>query len=119
ARALTASHVGQGTFVLPGDAPSRAVLRAAARAPREFAWSGLLAREPAGTPAALALRRSEWQERVPYDFRGGSVEASALPLTDLRWAVAHPFRSRTRVREIAAHHDPAGWPPLRREIARM
>ena len=120
ARGLTASHVGQGTFVLPGDLPSRAVLRAAAgRAPREFAWSGLLAREPAATPAGLALRRSEPPERVPYDFRGGRIEASALPLTDLRWAVAHPFRSRTRVRELAAHHDPAGWPPLRREIARM
>jgi 2-aminoadipate transaminase len=119
ARGLTASHVGQGTFVLLDDAPPRPVLRAtAARTPREFAWSGLLAREPAPTPAAIALR-SESHDRVPYDFRGGRVEASALPLTDLRWAVARPFRSRTRLRELAAHYDPAGWPPLRREIARM
>jgi GntR family transcriptional regulator/MocR family aminotransferase len=120
ARGVTGSHVGQGTFVLADEASHRPVARgAAARTPREFAWGGLLAREPAATPAALHLRRSEQQENVAFDFRGGRVEASALPLADLRWAVAHPFRSRTRLRELAAHHDPAGWPPLRREIARM
>jgi GntR family transcriptional regulator/MocR family aminotransferase len=119
ARGLTAAHVGQGTFVLLGATALRAAPRApAGRTPREFAWSGLLARV-APAPAARSLRRSELGGPFPYDFRGGRIEASALPLADLRWAVAHAFRSRTRLQALAAHHDPAGWPPLRREIARL
>ncbi len=117
ARGLTAAHVGQGTFVLLGTPPPAAAPRAAAaRTPREFAWDGLLARVP---PVPLSLRRAERGGPSPYDFRGGRIEASALPLADLRWAMGHAFRSRAGLQALASHHDPAGWPPLRREIARL
>src|SRR5262249_11960581 len=109
----------QGTFVMLGSPSLGGAGSAPAGCmPLESAWSGLLARV-APAPAARSLRRSELGGPFPYDFRGGRIEASALPLADLRWAVAHAFRSRTRLQALAAHHDPAGWPPLRREIARL
>ena len=55
----------------------------------------------------------------PFDFRGGRVESDALPLHELRWAFARPFSSRARLRALAAPQHPLGWPPLRREIARL
>jgi len=120
ARGLAAGHVGQGTYVLRARAAPAGALRAAsARAPREFAWGGLFARLPPAPAAALALRRCERGGPSPYDFRGGRIEPSSLPLADLRWAMGHAFRSRAGLQTLAAHHDPAGWPPLRREIARL
>jgi DNA-binding transcriptional MocR family regulator len=41
-----------------------------------------------------------------------------LPAADLRWAFARPFQTKATLRAMAAHRDPRGWPPLRREIAR-
>jgi DNA-binding transcriptional MocR family regulator len=118
-RGLISARVGQGTFVAPPAPQQAASAPTPGResAPREFAWAGLFA--PAPVPLLpAALRRSETGGPFPFDFRGGRVEARALPLADLRWAFASPFRTRTRLQDVAAHHDPYGWPPLRLEIAR-
>jgi GntR family transcriptional regulator/MocR family aminotransferase len=113
-RGLVTAHVGQGTFVAAVRA-ARAT-GAAPPAPRTFAWQGLFARG-AAIPLPAGLRR-EARDGRPFDFRGGRVDPASLPLNDLRWAFARPFESRARLRELAVHHDPFGWPPLRREIAR-
>jgi GntR family transcriptional regulator/MocR family aminotransferase len=119
ARGLIAARVGQGTFVAPPSAAASLPGGAAAAVtPREFAWGGLFARHPPAGVLPPAITRSETHGVFPFDFRGGRIEARALPLADLRWAFAAPFRTRTRLQELAAHHDPRGWPPLRREIAR-
>ena len=116
-RGLVTAHVGQGTFVAAqrartdGSAPTIA----SPAAPRTFAWAGLFARGAVTMPAAL--RRSEAGE-YPYDFRGGRIDATSLPLRDLRWAFGRPFETRGRLEAMARHADPFGWPPLRREIAR-
>jgi DNA-binding transcriptional MocR family regulator len=114
-RGLVRAHVGQGTFVAAPATP-RAAGRAVAPAPRAFAWSGLFAR---GGAVSLppGLRRADLGQ-YPYDFRGGRVDPTMLPLRDLRWAFGRPFETRGRLQAMAAHADPYGWPPLRREIAR-
>src|SRR5262249_45626655 len=120
ARGLTAAHVGQGTFVLLGATALRAAPRApAGRTPREFAWSGLLARVAAARAAPARRGRPARGGPFPSASRGARSGASALPLAALRGAVAPASRPRTRLQALAAHHDPAGWPPLRREIARL
>jgi len=114
-RGLVTAHVGQGTFVASA-ARERASTPPPASPPRAFAWSGLFAR---GADVALspALRRAELGEH-PFDFRGGRIDPTTLPLQDLRWAFARTFESRARLQAVAAHADPYGWPPLRREVAR-
>jgi GntR family transcriptional regulator/MocR family aminotransferase len=122
-RGMVIAHVGQGTFVSAppqaGRAPDAPPIRAGIPAPRPFAWDGLFARTIARPMVPEALRRSESGGPFPYDFRGGRIEADALPVHDLRWAFARPFASRARIRALAAPPDPFGWPPLRREIARL
>jgi GntR family transcriptional regulator/MocR family aminotransferase len=112
ARGLVTAHVGQGTFVAAPATP-RTVPPAAA--PRVFAWSGLFAR--GGAVVSPALRRSELGD-YPFDFRGGRIDPTKLPLRDLRWAFGRAFATRGRLQAMAAHTDPYGWAPLRREIAR-
>lgn len=115
-RGLVTAHVGQGTFVAAGPRPATPAT-GASTAPREFAWDGLLARS-ARVRLPDLLRRSEGGPSLPFDFRGGRVEAAALPASDLRWAFARPFQHRTRLAALATHADPYGWPALREEIAR-
>jgi GntR family transcriptional regulator/MocR family aminotransferase len=112
-RGLVTAHVGQGTFVA-GRTTLRPTARASRRAPRTFAWQGLFAR---GVALPAALRRSERGDHR-FDFRGGRVDPSSLPLRDLRWAFGRPFETHARLQAMAAHVDPRGWPPLRQEIAR-
>ena len=115
ARGLVSAHVGRGTFVVgrAAAAPAPSIPPAA----RAFAWAGLFAR-----PAALAtLPGFVWRAHrgeIAFDFRGGRVDPTTLPAQDLRWAFARPFQVRTRLRALAAHRDPRGWPPLREEVAR-
>jgi DNA-binding transcriptional MocR family regulator len=113
-RGLVIAHVGQGTFVA-----TRATPRAPAGGPppvrRTFAWQGLFARGAVSLPAAF--RRAERGDHR-FDFRGGRVDPTSLPVRDLRWAFGRPFETRARVQAMAAHVDPYGWPPLREEIAR-
>jgi GntR family transcriptional regulator/MocR family aminotransferase len=106
------AHVGQGTFVAAGTAALGRTLPAA----RAFAWSGLLSRRVRGL-RLHGVRPDDLTTDFPFDFRGGRVDIGSLPAKDLRWALAHAS-SPSVLRRIAAHHDPAGWPPLRREIAR-
>jgi GntR family transcriptional regulator / MocR family aminotransferase len=119
-RGLVTSHVGQGTFVVAAGAralPARTG-PAAAAGRREFAWAGLFARGPrVGVPGGL--RRSEAGGPVSWDFRGGRIAATALPIGELRSAFARPFTGRGRLADLARHQDPFGWPPLRREVARL
>jgi GntR family transcriptional regulator/MocR family aminotransferase len=113
-RGLIRSRVGQGTFV----ATATPMASPPARPPvgRPFAWAGLFARS-ARTPWPAALREDLAAE-YRFDFRAGRIDPGALPIQDLRWAFARPFESRARLRALAAHYDPFGWPPLRRELAR-
>jgi DNA-binding transcriptional MocR family regulator len=119
-RGLVTAHVGQGTFVatpLP-SVPATPARRAAA-APREFAWNGLFARTMPRPHLPRMFRDAALAGPIPFDFRGGRVESDALPLHELRWAFARPFSSRARLRGLATPQHPLGWPPLRREIARV
>ncbi len=121
-RGLVTAHVGQGTFVAATRTAmprARSARPGPASPPREFAWDGLFARTSPRGPVLAALRHSEQGGPYPFEFRGGRIEADALPLSDLRWAFARPFATRTRLRALAAPPDPFGWAPLRREIARL
>jgi 2-aminoadipate transaminase len=117
-RGLVTAHVGQGTFVAT-PLPSSPAARRAAAVPREFAWNGLFARTTPRPHLPRMFRGEVPDGPFPFDFRGGRVESDALPLHELRWAFARPFSSRARLRALAAPQHPLGWPPLRREIARL
>jgi GntR family transcriptional regulator/MocR family aminotransferase len=121
-RGLVDAHVGRGTFVsgrsaaagpaaVPESSPARS-------SPRAFAWPGLFSRA-AGRRLPGLTRHLTLGGPCRFDFRGGRIDGSALPCAELRWAFGRPFQSRSRLAEIADHMDPFGWPPLRREIARM
>jgi GntR family transcriptional regulator/MocR family aminotransferase len=115
-RRLVTAHVGQGTFVAGPAARPAARVVATPATPRTFAWAGLFARG-ARPPLPAELRRAELATH-PFDFRGGRIDPTSLPLRDLRWAFGRPFETRARLQAMATHADPYGWPPLRREIAR-
>jgi DNA-binding transcriptional MocR family regulator len=115
-RGLVGGEVGRGTFVA-----ARPVAGGTATAPRgagqELGWAGLFSRAGLAVRLPTAFRGAERDGPVAYDFRGGRVDADALPAHDLAWAFARPFRTRAGLRALASHQDPFGWPPLRREIA--
>jgi len=108
------SHVGQGSFVAPAKG-SRPV--AAAGAARSFVWSSLYALRTRllEIPQGLVVRVP--REGPRYDFRGGQTDAGSLPLGDIRRAFSLALRRHGA--ELGEHQDLAGWPPLRREIARV
>ena len=115
-RGLVTAHVGQGTFVAAAARDRSATATRSAASPRAFAWSGLFARgADVGLPPSL--RKTELGEH-PFDFRGGRIDPTTLPLQDLRWAFGRTFESRARLQAMATHMDPYGWPALRREVAR-
>ena len=90
-RGLVTAHVGQGTFVAAA-ARDHGTPAAPAASPRAFAWPGLFARgADVGLPPSL--RRAELGEH-PFDFRGGRIDPTTLPLQDLRWAFGRTFESR-------------------------
>src|SRR5262249_46147673 len=119
-RGLVDAHVGQGTFVTARSAGGP-VLGGTSIAPRHppraFAWPALFARS-SGRRLRNVIRHLDGDGAHRFDFRGGFVDAPTLPASELRWAFGRPFQARARLAEIAAHRDPYGWPPLRREIAR-
>jgi DNA-binding transcriptional MocR family regulator len=116
ARGLTTGHVGRGTFVASRTTPPRPTV--VPLPPREFGWAGLFARAGRSATVSSLLRRVAITDGLPFDFGGGRVDPDALPVADLRWAFARPFQTKATLRAMAAHRDPRGWPPLRREIAR-
>ena len=110
AAGLLSAHVGQGTFVASHLAGRRA---APVPPSRRFVWPGLFAaRARAMTLPAGLVTPGE----VRYDFRGGQVDAGALPVAALRRAFSAAVGSG--VGRMAAHDDPFGWPALRHEVAR-
>jgi GntR family transcriptional regulator/MocR family aminotransferase len=107
------AHVGQGTFVAASAGAGKA---SASPAARGFAWAGLLSRRARGLHLP-GVRPDDLTAEFPFDFRGGQVDTASLPAKDLHWALARAS-SPGVLKRLAAHRDPAGWPPLRREIAR-
>jgi GntR family transcriptional regulator/MocR family aminotransferase len=110
ARGLLTAHVGQGTFVAARPATPR-------RAPapsRGFAWSALYALRTRALvlPPGLTARP---RGPVRYDFRGGQVDLGSLPAAELRRAFGGVLARHAR--QMAAHVDPLGWPPLRAAVA--
>lgn len=115
-RILTA-HVGQGTFVAPAR---RARLGAVADAdPRgegasRLAWSGLFAAR--GPRFPMRAPELPGAPEVRFDFRAGRVDPGSLPRSELRRAFGVAIDSA--LPQLANRLEPAGWPPLREEIAR-
>ena len=109
---LLAAHVGQGTFV--ASRGPRARRSPAAAGARGFAWDGLLARRTRrlAWPPGAALPPGG----ITFDFRPGGVDAESAPQLELRRAFSRALARHAR--ELAAHVDPLGWPPLRQAIAR-
>ncbi len=105
------AHVGQGTFV--SGAALRTVASVMARR-RAFVWDGLFSRS-ARTPL-LAGWRSLPIRSIRFDFRGGRVDAEALPARELQRAYRDVIGDSFPA--IAGDADPLGYPPLREQIAR-
>jgi DNA-binding transcriptional MocR family regulator len=113
---LFTARVGQGTFVVaPPTRSARAPQGARPSSARGFVWAGLFARRTRALAVPPALRDDAGGR---FDFRGGQVDGASLPGRDLAWAFGRACARASRLRELAAHRDPFGWPPLRREIAR-
>lgn len=114
AAGLLVAHVGQGTFVAPRPA---AATRASEPPPadgRGFVWSGLFAFRARALPTLTKLlHRTPGLPR--FDFRGGRVDVTSLPTGELRRAFATACDA---LPALAVEHDPRGWRPLRRAIAR-
>lgn len=114
AAGVLTAHVGQGTFVSVHAGPSASGTSAGGPS-RGFVWSGLFAlrARTLGVPAGLLPPRAA--APIRFDFRGGQVDCGALPGRDLRRALAEA--AGERLAALAAHQDPAGWPPLRAAVA--
>lgn len=105
------AHVGQGTFVSGAGPRSVASVKAQRRA---FVWDGLFSRS-ARTPTLKGLRPQPIG-RIRFDFRGGRVDANALPARELQRAYRHVITDGFPA--IARDTDPLGYRPLREQIAR-
>ncbi len=110
------AHVGQGTFVCSRIAARSPLVDTAAgdATARVFAWDSMFSRA-----ARVPLPRGFAVEPLPeirFDFRGGRVDATALPRSELRRAYARA--TGDALAKLANSTHPFGHPPLRREIAR-
>jgi DNA-binding transcriptional MocR family regulator len=114
---ILTARVGQGTFVAAraaGAARGGDAEGAEARGERGFAWEGLLSQRAHALPVPPRLAAPRRPGDVRFDFLGGRIDPSLLPVTELRrtWS-----RAAGEVRQLANPVDPFGWPPLREEIA--
>ncbi len=112
------ARVGRGTFVAPR--PNLRAFRGttADAAPPEragFAWDALLSRAErrAWPPPRPATVRPDVPIR--FDFRGGRVDAEALPAAELKRAWGRAVGDR--LSQLANADDPRGYGPLREEIS--
>lgn len=105
------AHVGQGTFVSGAGLRTVALVHAPRRA---FVWDGLFSRS-ARIPLLAGLRPTPLGA-VRFDFRGGRVDAEALPVRELQRAYRHLIAGGFPA--IANDADPLGYAPLRQQIAR-
>jgi GntR family transcriptional regulator/MocR family aminotransferase len=109
------AHVGQGTFVAEGKSVAPAAAYTSVSPARGFVWPGLFAGRVRALAAPRALLLPQGHPPIRYDFSGGQVDRDSLPRSELRSAFS---RAAARdLADLAAHRDPFGWPPLRREIA--
>ena len=114
AQGLLTAHVGQGTFVADHPPAIAAVTPAGGTVPtRGFVWSGLFAKS---TDSLQVPPRFLIRSPIRYDFRAGQVAVDALPVNDLRKALANTVNFK--LEDLAGHVNPYGWMPLREEIAR-
>lgn len=114
AQGLLTAHVGQGTFVAEHPPTITAVTPQGGIQPnRGFVWSGLFAKRAASLrlPGRFLIRSP-----IHWDFRAGQVAVDALPINDLRKALANTINFK--IEHLAGHVNPYGWAPLREEIAR-
>jgi len=114
---LLRSRVGQGTFVTPVPRLSlepRAV-PAEAGERRPFAWAGLFAKRTRGVKVPAGIRAELAAPEPRFDFRGGQVDATALPEKELARAYS---RALERAQELANLRSPLGYAPLREQVAR-
>jgi DNA-binding transcriptional MocR family regulator len=105
------AHVGQGTFV--SGSALRTVSSVTAQR-RAFVWDGLFSRL-ARTPLLGGLRPPS-VGNIHFDFRGGRVDAEALPGRELQRAYRRVLASSFSA--IACDADSLGYAPLRELIAR-
>jgi len=115
---VATARVGRGTFVAArpnlrsfggGDAEP-----GGAR-PAGFAWDALMSsadRRMWPQPRASTGRSGA---PIRFDFRGGRVDAEALPGAELKRAWSRAVGER--LADIAHADDPFGWGPLREEIS--
>lgn len=112
---LLSAHVGRGTFVTAWGAAGAGANGALSAAARGFAWEGLVSRRIAALRAPAAWRAPAGSEPLRFDFQPGQVDSETLPLAALRRAFAEALGEHAA--ELARPPDPAGWAPLRQEIA--
>jgi GntR family transcriptional regulator/MocR family aminotransferase len=113
AEAYLEGRVGSGTFVVRNlpDAFLRAQLRPLPV--REMAGQRELANRQSGISAALAIAPKTQPSRRA--FRTGLPDADSFPFQ--LWARLVSRRYRDRAPELFDYQDPAGYGPLREEIA--
>ena len=109
------AHVGQGTFVAKRRAGSPAAAFTPLTPARSFVWPGLFAARARALAAPRALLLPKGHPPIRYDFRCGQVDRGSLPRSELRSAFSRAVSRE--LADLAAHRDPFGWPPLRREVA--
>lgn len=117
---VVTSHVGQGTFVAARRLRAIVGGRAqgeplpAANAARGFAWDGLLSARTGRLALPQGVSGLRWAT-ARFDFSGGSVDAAALPMAELRRVWSRAFESTAAI--LAKPISPFGLPALREEIA--
>ncbi len=114
---VASARVGRGTFV--ASRPNLRSFRPAAADEVEgiagFAWEALMSRADrrAWPPPRPATTRPDVPIR--FDYRGGRVDAEALPVAELKRAWGRAVGER--MSELANVDDARGWGPLREEIS--
>ena len=112
AEAYLEGRVGSGTFVVR-NLPD-AFLRAQLRSPQGREVAGERANRQSGISAAMAIA-PKTQPRNLRAFRTGLPDADAFPFQ--LWSRLVSRRYRDRAPELFDYQDPAGYGPLREEIA--
>ena len=105
------SHVGRGTFVAERPRAASAASAPQGAKASAFLWEGLFAAQPR-RPDRIQIDR---RPSVRFDFRGGKVDADALPVRALRECFTGALTGDLPA--LANNADARGWAPLREVIA--
>jgi GntR family transcriptional regulator/MocR family aminotransferase len=114
---LARAHVGQGTFVAEGvrhdGEPARML-------PARLDWTGLLSKRAQAAAADLRRRQSQAQPLRAgpglISFAGGMPDSALFPTDAFRRVLNAVIREEGR--ELLQYYPTAGYPPLRRYLAR-